>query len=343
MIYAPVIIPTLCRAEKLKNCIGSLQRNPYAKYTELYISLDYPSAEKYREGYLEIKSYLEQGIVGFANVVILEQKENQGWYQNFQILKHKVFEKYDCYIGSEDDNEFSPNFLEYMDRCLTEYEHDENILAVSGYSYPIDWQIGDCNVLKVQSYFAGWGYGIWRDKENKMMQMLTMEQFEKRLRSLKCMRKLYRASHNQYCNFIKGMIGYTDMLVENGQVMGVDLAFGLYQIFEDKYMVFPAVSKARNTGYGEDGVHCKELESVSKDGINHRNYPYHEQPIDSQQRFEEIKMAPDTDRDKQIILMEKFFTVSLRERIGSFLAQMWCALFGRDMLVKRIEGIKTNR
>lgn len=340
MIYAPVIIPTLCRAEKLKNCIESLQRNPYAKYTELYISLDYPPLEKYREGYLAVKSYLERGVDGFADVVILEQEENQGWYRNFQLLRQKVYEKHDCYIYSEDDNAFAPNFLEYIDRCLTEYENDESILAVTGYSYPIDWQIGSCNVLKIQSYFAAWGFGVWRVKEEKMIQMLTMEWFEKKLRSPKNMYKLYHAGHNQYCNFIKGMIEYTDMLVADGQILKADLSFGLYQIFEDKYMIFPAVSKVRNTGFGEEGVHCKELSSVGKGGTNNRSYPYSEQPIDEAQRFEEIVMAPDTDQDKYTAVTERFFTVSVRERIGSFLVQIWCTLFGPSLLVKLVKKIR---
>lgn len=340
MIYAPVIIPTLCRVEKLKKCIQSLQRNSYAKYTELYISLDYPPKEKYREGYLEVKKYLDQGIDGFADVIILEQESNKGWYWNFQLLRQKVFEKYNCYIGSEDDNEFSPNFLEYMDRCLTEYEHDETILAVSGYSYPVDWQVGDCNVLKVQSYFAGWGYGIWRNKEEKAMQMLTVEQFEKKLRSLKYMHKLYHTSHNQYCNFIKGMIGYTDMLVEDGLITGEDLAFGLYQIFEDKYMVFPSVSKVRNTGYGEDSVHCKKADSVVKSRINHRNYPYHEQPIDRERNFGKIVMASDIDQDKRIAIMEEFFTVSVKECLLSIIAQIGYTLFGKRILVKLVKRVQ---
>ena len=56
-MYAPVIIPTLNRHEHLIRCINSLKRNPLAKETELYISLDYPPAEKYVDGYLKIKKY----------------------------------------------------------------------------------------------------------------------------------------------------------------------------------------------------------------------------------------------------------------------------------------------
>ena len=49
--YAPVMIPTLCRYEHLKRCIESLQMNSWAKYTDLYIGLDYPAKESHIDGY----------------------------------------------------------------------------------------------------------------------------------------------------------------------------------------------------------------------------------------------------------------------------------------------------
>lgn len=47
MVYAPVCIPTLNRYEHLKELIESLQRNPWAQYTDLFIGLDFPPGEKY--------------------------------------------------------------------------------------------------------------------------------------------------------------------------------------------------------------------------------------------------------------------------------------------------------
>lgn len=167
MIYAPVIIPTLCRAEKLKNCIESLQRNPYAEYTELYISLDYPPNENYRQGYEQVREYLGRGIEGFARVEILEQKSNQGWYGNYDLLRKKYMKNMTAIFFLRMTMFFLEIFLEYMDKCLTEFEQDEEILAVTGYSYPIDWKSGNNNVVKIDTYFAAWGFGIWREKEEK--------------------------------------------------------------------------------------------------------------------------------------------------------------------------------
>lgn len=340
MIYAPVIIPTLCRAEKFKKCIASLQKNSYAKYTELYISLDYPSNESYRRGYEQIKSYLDKGIEGFAHVEILRQDINQGWYKNYDLLRKKVYEKHNCYIYSEDDNIFALNFLEYMDRCLTEFEEDEDILAVTGYSYPIDWKAGKHNVIKVDSYFAAWGYGIWRQKEERMLGAINLDNFERQMRNASSMCKLYHAGRNQYCNFVKGMIEYTDMLIENGQVLTLDLSYALYQIFYDKYMIFPVISKVRNTGYEEGGVHCAELTPQGRQPLHHRNYLYASQPIDESDRFERISLSAVEETKRLHKCMEVFFKISTRELVSSLLAAVICRLGGRKYLTALVKRLR---
>ena len=80
--YAPIIIPTLCRYEHLKECIESLARCKQAEKTWLYISLDYPASEKHVEGWKRISEYLQGGIQGFERVVCFYQKENLGALAN---------------------------------------------------------------------------------------------------------------------------------------------------------------------------------------------------------------------------------------------------------------------
>ncbi len=69
MEYAAVIIPTLNRIDHLKRCVNSLLKNAEAQNTDLYISVDYPPADKYRVGYEEVKKYVKT-ISGFKNVYI---------------------------------------------------------------------------------------------------------------------------------------------------------------------------------------------------------------------------------------------------------------------------------
>ena len=130
MVYAPIAIPTLNRIEHLKRCIESLQNNLWAQYTTLIISVDFPPENKYVEGYNKVCEYLKEGINGFYSVDIIYQKANLGAYDNESFLSEYIAEKYDRYIFTEDDNEFSPNFIEYIDKGLELFENDEKVMAI---------------------------------------------------------------------------------------------------------------------------------------------------------------------------------------------------------------------
>ena len=74
MKYAPVLIPTLNRDRHLKRCLDSLAASSVAKYTDIYISLDYPPSEKYVAGYERVKKLLEEyDFSGFKSHTILYQ------------------------------------------------------------------------------------------------------------------------------------------------------------------------------------------------------------------------------------------------------------------------------
>ena len=57
-LYAPIIIPTCNRVEHLKRCLESIKRNPEAKNTDVYISVDYPPTEGYKAGHQAVVDYL---------------------------------------------------------------------------------------------------------------------------------------------------------------------------------------------------------------------------------------------------------------------------------------------
>lgn len=126
MTFYPVIIPTLNRYTHLRRCVESLARNTHASETELIIGLDYPPSEKYVEGYRQVKAYLPT-ITGFKKVTIFERPENWGAVKNYTHLINYVFNTYDAFIATEDDNEFSPCFLDYMNLMLQRYKDDHRI------------------------------------------------------------------------------------------------------------------------------------------------------------------------------------------------------------------------
>lgn len=313
MKCAPIAIITLNRKEYLERCITSLQKNKYAEYTDLYIGLDFPPNEKYRQGYLQVKEYLEKGIDGFKSVNIIKHEFNVGAYRNSNILYDMIFENYDRVIFSEDDNEFSPNYLEFMNKCLEKYKNDLSVMAVSGYTYPIDNSKFDGNVFGCSAYLSCWGYAIWRDREYEIRKYINNNFFKKLYLNKKYMKKLRRVSHNQYANMVKGMLGYTSDLIMNNVIRENDLAMAIYMMAFDLEVIYPTISKVRNWGYDGSGVNCGEIHFDKNKSINHRNFNFDKQTIDTECEFEYIKETYNVGNDETDQLVDGFFRISNKE------------------------------
>lgn len=337
--YAPVIIPTLFRKEHFERCIESLRKNKHARETKLYIGLDFPIREEHKNGHEAIKQYLAEGISGFGEIVIFEHQENLGADANRFFLQDKVFEKFDSYIFTEDDNEFSPNFLEFMNQCLKNYEEDESVLAITGFNYPIKQDAFSGNVYSNNIYFSAWGYGTWKKKILLAHQSINMKSFLELYRDNTFMRELKKLAPNQYCNFVKGMLEYTNDLVKNKQIREIDLAYGIYMFGNHKRMVFPVKSMVRNWGYDGTGDNCDTLMYDTEKKTTHRNFEMRELFLNRD------SFCNDIDEEKKLTQLEisrivdEYFEVSFREKRRTFMAYLCSQIFGLQ-ICKKIISLK---
>lgn len=276
------MIPTLNRYEHLKKCIQSLQKNSLAAQTELFISLDFPPAEKYKEGYDQVKEYLQSGITGFKEVNIYYQESNLGPGKNSSFLQNEIFKRYDKYIYTEDDNIFSPNYLEYMNQCLEKFKNDETIYAIGGYSYPILWA-DDRNVLIRQPFnFPAWGYGTWK-KEYENEKLFSRTDVIKYLKNLRNAIALYRDHRNIFNQAVYIASGKHYLaILSNGELRHIDAVKGLYMIINKKYMILPAISKVRNLGHDGSGQNCR---TAKRNDHTSNWYNFAEQEIDLSTKF----------------------------------------------------------
>ena len=244
-IYAPVIIPTLCRYEHFKRCVESLSKCSLADKTELIIGLDYPAKDEHVDGYSKICKYVDT-ICGFKKVTVLRTDHNLGFGPkgNYARLKEYALQHYDMFICSEDDNEFSPNFLEYMNKSLIKYKEDERIMAICGYNYPVDMKGYDKNIYASHEYSA-WGTGYWKNKEFGLKQ--SRRHMEIVLHSPKSLWMLFWKR--------PGIIVTLINMMESGAFWG-DTCRVTLSYLEDKYTIGPTVSKVRNHGHDGSGEHC---------------------------------------------------------------------------------------
>ena len=165
MVYAPVTIPTICRSEHFIRCVESLKRNSWAKYTGLFIGVDYPTKEQHWPGYRRILDYLQKPIPEFKAVHTYIREKNLGSGMNAYQLRLACKERFDRFIYMDDDLEVSQNFLQYMDETLEAYLDDPKVIAVTGYAYPLNWIAAPgCTVVKQNFNASAWGRGFWFKK-----------------------------------------------------------------------------------------------------------------------------------------------------------------------------------
>lgn len=335
----PIMIVTLCRYEHLVRCINSLKRNKLAAETELYIGLDYPLKEQHWEGYRAICAYLENGLDGFKEVHVIKHAVNLGPAENYRALRTEIYKEHDAYIYMEDDNEVSPNYLEYMNKCMNYYKDDERVLAVSGYMYPIDTSGTQGNILLLDTYYSCFGHGVYRRSDELFDRDITMSNFSTVYHDRKMMNRLRKASVNQYGNFVKGMLQYTgDEVIRDGEIRKLDLTYGLYMFFNGYKMVFPVVSKVRNHGFDGSGENCGVQGQQGKD--NYREYDFARQKIDLNEEFVLKCAESDMESIDWNERLSRFFTVPKMEMYRTMAAYYLSLVLGVKTVTKLITKIR---
>lgn len=248
MIYAPIMITTCNRYEHLKRCIESLQKNVYADQTEIYISVDYPPDEKYVEGWNKICEMLNKPLEGFREVHVFFQEANLGADDNYDYLESLIFEKYDRLIFTEDDNEFSANFLIYMDKGLELYENHPLVYGICGYADDCGFRSGEDNVIPLTN-FCAWGMGIWKKKEKIIREQLMIQNWIRAARSFRLMKRIYDARPRLFSRMVGEIISNTNQ----PRLLNTDINRGIFLAVNGFFTINPVKTKVRNWGWDGSG------------------------------------------------------------------------------------------
>lgn len=266
MRYAPVVIPTLCRYSHFKNCIESLAECNNSDKTDVYIGLDYPLNSSQIDGYNQICSYLDNVHVPFKSFAITKRTKNYGVQKNIDALyEDNILGKYPAWIYTEDDNVFSNNFLDFINTNLNIYEQDENVYAVNGYSFPINYRCENSDIFKSHMY-SPWGVGQWVNKQKRA----TSSEADNYLCHLGSAFQLLKKAPYLF-----------EMLVSMryANTCYGDTVIRARLLLNNMYCVTPVSTKVRNCGFDNSGINC------SNDGGAHAsqeidcNDSYTEQPI----------------------------------------------------------------
>ena len=245
MLYVPIIIPTLCRFEHFRDCVESLKCCQEARQTELYVGLDYPAKEEHVQGWELIGKYLKN-LSGFKQINVIRHTFNHGCFDNSATLKQSVLQQYDYFACTEDDNVFSPAFLNYINWGIEKFMDNKDVYAICGYTHnPPTNETRNYGYFRSKR-FSAWGYAIWRDRLE--MRLITMENrdkmFESIFNALKILRtdtEIYYMLRNSYYN---------------KQVWGDVLIDCSMMLYHELKVIQPTVTLVRNLGHDGSGIHC---------------------------------------------------------------------------------------
>lgn len=259
--YAPILIPTLCRSSHFKQCIESLANNIDANKTEVFIGLDYPLNKSHEKGYQEICNYLESSDIKtkFKEFHIYKRERNYGSSKNIQMLMLEIKKKFDRFIYTEDDNVFSPNFIQFMNKGLNMSAIDKSIFAVCGYTYYPDAPRSNNNYNRTNIGFCAWGYGILFAQRDLINKTLTRSFLLKKL-----LNPIYliKMAHHSYSTLLFSIIKVLKPQLRSDNI------YNLYMWFAHKDVLMPVVSKVRNIGCDGSGEHCIVKEDIAKREID---------------------------------------------------------------------------
>lgn len=252
MMFYPVLIPTLNRFDHLKKCVESLSKCTHSDKTELVIGLDYPPSERYMDGWMKIKEYIPS-IKGFKKITVLEAKKNLGFNDNIMELNKYADSRYDARIITEDDNVFSPCFLDYMNKALEKYKHDDSILAVSGYLIPIKWTKKTTATVFRCYDFPAWGIGVYRDKWLSLDDTMPPHYMKYVCSNKKLLGRLK--------SFPRDLYQLVFLTIANPKLdCRNDFTIACHNLINDMYVICPTYSLVRNEGHDGSGINCREME-----------------------------------------------------------------------------------
>lgn len=250
--YAPVIIPTLNRYDHFKQCIESLQKCTHADKTELIIGIDYPPSEKYVEGWKKIQKY-SKSIKGFKKVTVFNHEQNLGSSKNIIFLRNYAYKSYDFYILSEDDNVFSPCFLDYINKSLEYYKNDRNVLAISGYMPPVTWETQTESTVVHMKEYPAWGISLRKEWLQDMEKNMPLKYLDYVCSHRKLLKKL--KSH------LRNLYQFIFWIKDNPSLnRRCDFTIANYLHISGKYVICPKTSLVRNMGNDGSGEHCERPE-----------------------------------------------------------------------------------
>lgn len=249
--HAPVVLFVYNRLQHLQKTIDALSANSEASSTVLYVFSDAAKNAADESAVSEVRQYIKE-IDGFSAIHIIERTENYGLARSIIDGVTKVCQDHGRVIVLEDDIVVSRYFLKFMNDALKLYEHDERVISIGGYQYPIKAALPETFFLKGADC---WGWATWKR---------GWDLFEPDGRAL--LREMRERKLTHRFDFDRSY-PYTRML--RNQIKGKNNSWAIRwyasAFLKDKLTLYPGRSLVLNIGNDGSGTHCSATNAFTSD------------------------------------------------------------------------------
>jgi hypothetical protein len=295
MALAPIVLFVYNRPWHTEQTLNALAENPLANQSLLYIYADGPKDDAPAETLERIKKTraLIKKKSWCLETVIFETGTNKGLANSIIDGVTQVVNKHGKIIVLEDDLVTHPFFLTYMNEYLDMFEHDEKVISLHGFMYPVKREIKSPFFLKGADC---WGWATWKrgwdlfERDGKLLLDNILQ------------RKLTKEfNFNNSYNFASLLKAQIEGEVDSWAIRWYASAF-----LSDKLTLYPPVSLIQNIGRDGSGTH-KDNDNMVSNTFNFKSF-----------EIRAVNVIEDKNNKRQIELFfrgEHTFFTSIKQKL----------------------------
>lgn len=156
--FAPIALFVYNRPEHTRRTIKFLQQNLLAEESRLFIFSDGAKTPKQQPEVDEVRELIRT-VEGFKSVSVIERPQNMGLASSVISGVTELVNEYGKVIVFEDDLISSPYTLQYFNDALERYQHDERVMHLGAYMYPLPKALPETFFYRAAT---SWGWATWK-------------------------------------------------------------------------------------------------------------------------------------------------------------------------------------
>ncbi len=239
----PIAIFAYRRPDHVRRLLASLASNPESADSPTFIYCDGPRTIRDEEAVEATRQVIRTHAPAHAEIV--EHHQNLGLSRSIIDGVSTLCDRFGRVIVLEDDLVLSPAVLGYFRAALECYAHDDRVMHVSAYVFPVEKPLPETFFYRGTSC---WGWATWaRAWRHFSTNGLWLRREIVRRRLVPCFE-------------VEGAYPYLQML--DDQIMGRNDSWAVRWhasvLLRDGLSLHPGRSLAANTGFDNSGEHCKQ-------------------------------------------------------------------------------------